>query len=204
MTNERLIIFTRYPEPGKTKTRMIPALGEVGAANLQRQMTEYTLIKTRDWQSNRCLSLEVYFAGGNESLMQAWLGNDLVYRQQSKGDLGQRMMSALQQSFADQMTKVVMIGIDCPDVNQRLINEAFDQLNHHDLVLGPAADGGYYLVGLSHFIPDLFTDIQWGTSQVFSKTKEIAKNLQLSTYYLSVLHDVDCPKDLHFWNKSLI
>ncbi|MGK7875641.1 MAG: TIGR04282 family arsenosugar biosynthesis glycosyltransferase [Xenococcaceae cyanobacterium] len=203
-TRERLIIFTRYPEPGTTKTRMIPALGAEGAAKLQRQMTEHTLMQGRKLQGDRSLSVEVHFAGGNQQLMRDWLGSDLVYRKQDEGDLGQRMKSAFEASFAAGMTGVVTIGIDCPDVNGTLMTEAFEALHQHDLVLGPAADGGYYLIGLGRLIPELFTGISWGTSEVLAKTKGIAQKLQLTVHYLSLLNDVDRPEDLHIWQRYQI
>ncbi len=200
-TNKTLIIFTRYPEPGKTKTRMIPTLGAEGAAKLQHQMTEHTLVEAKKLQTERSLSVEVHFAGGNQQLMQEWLGSDLVYRKQDEGDLGQRMKSAFEASFAAGMIGVVTIGIDCPDLNAALLAEAFEALDRHDLILGPAQDGGYYLIGLSRLIPELFTDIPWGTSEVLAKTKSIAQKLDLSVHCLSLLNDVDRPEDLPIWER---
>ncbi|MEQ8996584.1 MAG: TIGR04282 family arsenosugar biosynthesis glycosyltransferase [Coleofasciculus sp. B1-GNL1-01] len=194
--NETLIIFTRYPEPGKTKTRMIPALGEEGAANLQRQMTENTLAKAKKLQVFYPVFVEIHFAGGNQPLMQAWLGADLIYRQQSQGDLGKRMASAFEKSFAAGMTSVVIIGTDCPDLDTQIIAEAFKLLKTQDLVLGPAQDGGYYLIGLRRLIPELFMGIHWGTSQVRQQTIEIADRLGLAIASLPILHDIDRPEDL--------
>ncbi|MEQ9624941.1 TIGR04282 family arsenosugar biosynthesis glycosyltransferase [Coleofasciculus chthonoplastes] len=193
---ESLIIFTRYPEPGKTKTRMIPALGEKGAAKLQRQMTENTLAKAKKLQAFHPVSVEIHFAGGNQQLMQAWLGADVIYYQQSEGDLGKRMASAFEKSFAAGMTGVVIIGTDCPDLNPQIMAEAFKFLETQDLVLGPAQDGGYYLIGLRRLIPELFVGIHWGTSQVRQQTVEIADNLGLAIASLPILHDIDRPEDL--------
>ncbi|MGK7914789.1 MAG: TIGR04282 family arsenosugar biosynthesis glycosyltransferase [Prochloraceae cyanobacterium] len=199
---ESLIIFTRYPEPGKTKTRTIPALGAEGAAQLQRQMSEHTLVQARRVQSDRSLAVEVHFTGGDRQLMKDWLGSDLIYRYQSEGDLGVRMRSAFELSFNAGMTGVAIIGIDCPDLNASLMAEAFEALTCDcDLVLGPAADGGYYLIGLNRLIPELFADISWGTSQVLAQTKAIAEKLELNVYYLSVLNDVDRPEDLEIWQR---
>lgn len=194
--NETLIIFTRYPEPGKTKTRMIPALGEEGAAKLQRQMTENTLAKAKKLQEFHPVSVEIYFAGGNQQLMELWLGADVIYRQQSEGDLGERMASAFERSFAAGMTGVVIIGTDCPDLDNQIMSEAFQWLEAHDLVLGPAQDGGYYLIGLRRLIPELFVGINWGTSQVRQQTVEIAGNLGLAIAFEPMLHDIDRPEDL--------
>ena len=201
MSPECLIIFSRYPEPGKTKTRMIPALGKEGAAKLQRQMTEHTLHQARKLLSYRPLTVEVHFAGGDRQLMQEWLGSDVTFYQQETGDLGQRMKSAIRRAFAAGMAKVVIIGTDCPDVNPSILTEAFDALERQDLVLGPAEDGGYYLIGLNCPIPQLFNQIQWGTDQVLTQTKNIANKLGLDVYDLPLLADVDRPEDLPIWHK---
>lgn len=199
---ERLIIFTRYPEPGSTKTRLIPALGAEGAATLQRQMTEYTISKVRELHGNS-IAVEVHFDGGKQQLMQDWLGSDIVYRPQSSGDLGSRMARSLSLALQSGTERVVIIGTDCPGLNAQLMAQAFHQLHSHDLVLGPAMDGGYYLLGLRYFIPELFSGISWGTAEVLQRTVDIAKNLNLSVAYLPHLADVDRPEDLPVWEKRL-
>ncbi len=197
---QHLIIFTRYPEAGKTKTRMIPALGTKGAADLHRQMTEHTLTQVKQLQSN-AISFEVRFAGGDVHLMQGWLGSDLIYHSQGDGDLGQRMARSLLSAFQSGAENAVIIGTDCPDVNADILAEAFAKLHHYNLVLGPAMDGGYYLVGLQYPIPELFIDIDWGTAKVLQQTVEIAENLNLSVVYLPYLADIDRPEDLPIWEK---
>lgn len=187
-----LIIFTRYPEPGKTKTRLIPALGEVGAAKLQRQMTEYTLSLV----TISHFSTEVRFAGGNVQLMRDWLGSELIYQEQGEGELGVRMARSLSSAFQSGATQIVIIGTDCPSLNAEILTTAFHQLQQHDLVLGPAIDGGYYLIGLQQFIPELFVNIDWGTAQVLAQTVKIAQKLNLSIFYLPELADIDRPEDL--------
>lgn len=202
MVKERLIIFTRYPEPGKTKTRMIPALGAEKAAELQRQMTEHTLIQVRELQNNRPITVEVRFAGGDMTRMAQWLGLDLIYQSQGEGDLGTRMARSLSLAFQDRINHAVIIGTDCPGLNAQIMAEAFGLLHQsHDLVLGPALDGGYYLLGLRYFIPELFISINWGTAEVLQQTVEIAKQLKLSIAYLPDLADVDRPEDLPVWEK---
>jgi len=239
---ECLIIFTRYPEPGKTKTRLIPLLGAEGAARLQRQMTEQTLAQVKELKAFRPLSVEVHFAGGNQQLMQDWLGSntrrdtspptpllqgegsipppfpsregggmgglgvsypssiglgsDIIYRQQSEGDLGRRMALAFKESFSAGMTGVVIIGTDCPDLNAQLMVKAFHAIEQNDLVLGPALDGGYYLIGLRRLIPELFTGISWSTAEVLEQTRSIAERLDLAIAFLPLLNDIDRPEDL--------
>ncbi|MEA5536323.1 TIGR04282 family arsenosugar biosynthesis glycosyltransferase [Crocosphaera sp. XPORK-15E] len=199
LNNYTLIIFTRYPEPGKTKTRLIPVLGAEGAANLQQKLTEHTLKEAKKLLNY--LAISIYYTGKNKQLMQAWLGDDLTYYSQASGDLGNRMNSAFAESFKLGFSKVVIIGIDCPDLNINILKSAFNYLENNDLVLGEAADGGYYLIGLKKVIPELFKDIAWGTSQVLLMTKNIADQLNLSYHLLPILSDIDRPEDLQIWEK---
>lgn len=201
----RLILFTRYPEVGKTKTRLIPYLGAEQAACLQRQMTEHIIAEMQRVSVNYSPSLEIHFAGGNRDQMATWLGDHLCYCPQSSGDLGMRMSRAFSQGFQDGMQRVVMIGADCPDVTSNLLAQAFQSLEASDIVLGPALDGGYYLIGLSEtccsVYQDLFQGIEWGTSQVFDQTVAIARHLNLSFTALTPLSDIDRPEDLAIWDN---
>ncbi|MBD1834713.1 TIGR04282 family arsenosugar biosynthesis glycosyltransferase [Cyanobacteria bacterium FACHB-472] len=196
MSTECLIVFTRYPEPGKAKTRLIPALGTQGAANLHRQLAEYTLSQVRELQGERPTNVEVYFTGGNQQLMKDWLGADFVYKPQVDGDLGLRIVSAFDGAFGSGIEGALIIGTDCPDLSAKIMSEAFDELILHDLVLGPALDGGYYLIGLRRVFPQLFAGIPWGTSEVLAKTIAIASSMNLSIAYLPPLADIDRPEDL--------
>ncbi len=199
----RLIIFTRFPKPGKTKTRLIPALGPEGAADLQRQMTQRTLLWAKSLAADFKVALEVRFAGGNKREYQTWLGNNLDFVPQGRGNLGERMSRALQEAFAEKIRRVILVGTDCPGLTPDLGREAFTGLRSHDLVLGPAKDGGYYLIGLRKMIPQLFDAIPWGGNNVFSKTLDIARRLRLRVHILAALHDVDRPEDLPVWEKSV-
>jgi rSAM/selenodomain-associated transferase 1 len=180
---------------------MIPALGSLGAADLQRQMTEYTLSQAQVLQNS--ISIEVRFAGGDLQLMQEWLGDSLLYQCQGEGDLGDRMVRSLLNGFEKNAAQVIIIGTDCPDANSQILAQAFAQLQTFDLVLGPALDGGYYLIGLRRFIPELFLNIHWGTSQVFQQTVDVAKKLNISYVCLPALSDIDRPEDLLIWERIL-
>jgi len=196
MISEQLIIFTRYPEPGKAKTRLIPVLGKEGAANLHRLMAQRMITNALSLQKSRQLSVAIHYTGSSEQLMQDWLGTDMIYCQQSGGDLGARMSAALQKSLDLGIDKVVIIGTDCPKLKLEIIAKAFDELSDQDLVLGPAKDGGYYLIGLCRIMPELFDGIKWGTSEVFADTLAIAQKLNLSIAVLPILADIDRPEDL--------
>ncbi|MGA7937789.1 MAG: TIGR04282 family arsenosugar biosynthesis glycosyltransferase [Kovacikia sp.] len=201
--SECLIIFTRYPEPGKAKTRLIPALGPRGAAELHRQMAEYTLAQVRQFRAMRSLSVEVRFVGGDLTQMEGWLGSDLAYKPQGAGDLGDRMFHACQSAWNDGYHSMVILGTDCPELDAALLQKAFQELQQQDLVVGPATDGGYYLIGLRQPVPELFQGITWSTSTVFQQTLEIAAALGLTIACLPTLSDVDQPEDLKIWQRRM-
>jgi uncharacterized protein len=193
-----LIIFTRYPEPGKTKTRLIPALGEDGAAQLHRRMAEHTLEQAR---SLSC-AIEIWYVGGTKELMQDWLGKDLRYREQPAGDLGDRMCGAFRSAFEQGYQSVMIIGTDCPGITTAILSQGFTELRNQVVAIGPAIDGGYYLIGLQRLVPELFQGITWSTSTVFSETVAIADRLQLPTYLLPSLPDIDLPADLKYLDSK--
>jgi uncharacterized protein len=198
---DRLILFTRYPVSGQVKTRLIPALGPEGSCKLHRLMTERTLQQLKEYSLFLSIGLEVRFDGGNEALMKAWLGPELNFRGQGHGDLGVRLERAFQEAFQSGTNRVVIIGADCPGLTPEILRRAFDGLADHDLVLGPARDGGYYLVGLSRRLSPLFADIPWGTGEVFNRTHKIANKLGLKQIILEPLDDIDRPEDLPIWEK---
>ena len=204
---ERLIIFTRYPEPGTTKTRMIPELGADGAANLQRRMTEHIVCRVVKLIGTRNMPVEIRYEGGSEQLMAAWLGNRFSYCPQGQGDIGIRMGRALKHAFTQGFETVVIIGSDIPDITTDILQNAFEILKDIDLVLGPAGDGGYYLIGVHrktfrHWNPRLFNDISWGTENVLPQTLTIAEKLGLNYSLLDTLNDVDRPEDLRVWYRA--
>ena len=202
---QRLVVFTRYPDPGKTKTRLIPALGAEGAATLQRQMTERTLAQARQWlqTAGANAQLEIRFAGGDRSLMRQWLGDDLAYEPQGDGDLGVRMSRTFQAAAAARVERTAIVGIDCPQVDADLLQQLFQALAEHPLVLGPAVDGGYYAIGLQKPLSPLFSGIDWGTERVRSQTVAAAATLGLQPEFLPLLADVDRPEDLAIWQQTI-
>jgi len=199
----RLIVFTRYPQPGTTKTRLIPALGAEGAAWLQQDLTRHVLARARELRELAGVEIEVRFEGGDAEKMGATFGHDLCYVSQGPGDLGDRMERAFGESFADGVRQAVLIGADCPGVTAELLRKAFDQLAENDLVLGPAEDGGYYLVGLRRGEPALFSGIEWGSDGVFEATMCRAHEQSLQVGLLETLSDIDRPEDLAVWQESL-
>lgn len=199
---ERLIVFARYPEPGRTKTRLIPALGEAGAADLQRRMTHKVLDEARELKRRRGVAVEVRYAGGDGDAMAAVFGDDLRYRAQVGEGLGARLHGAFVEAFGEGCDRVVTIGSDCPGMTAERLAEAFEGLGRADAVIGPAEDGGYYLIGLNRPVAGLFDDgIEWGSERVLAQTLERAAGLGVSVHRLGELTDVDRPEDLAVWRR---
>ena len=188
----RLMVFTRYPEAGSVKTRLIPALGKTGAARIHKKMTEGTIKTASHFKGE----LEVHFSGGNRKLMKKWLSNRLRYRKQKGKDLGEKLCNAFKMAFSEGSKKIVIIGTDCPRLTADHINKAFSLLDKFDLVLGPARDGGYYLIGLNNYRPELFKNIDWGSHLVFQQTVNIAQTRSIKLATLEKLADIDMPEDL--------
>jgi rSAM/selenodomain-associated transferase 2/rSAM/selenodomain-associated transferase 1 len=202
MSGRSLIIFTRYPEPGKVKTRVIPALGQEGAASLQKAMIEHTLRWAKSLSQKMPDLVEVRFEGGSRRLMKEWLGAGLSYVPQGEGDMGERMAQAFQENFQRKKGKVVLVGTDIPQLTAFHVRIAFKALKRHEMVIGPSVDGGYYLIGLKEMVPELFKSISWGTATVYEDTMEKAEKLGLSVKSLEPLQDVDIPEDLPVWEKA--
>ena len=206
LSDARLIVFTRYPEPGKTKTRLIPCLGPEGAAGLQRRMTEHLLSTVDRLASDEAVNVEVRYAGGSGKLMKNWLGPGFTFIPQGRGALDRRMGSAFAAAFNSGARRVIIIGTDIPDISTGILIRAFDSLKHSDLVFGPAADGGYYLIGMHagsfrRALPALFTGIDWGSATVLNRSLKIAESCGLTVKLLEELQDVDRPEDLAAWNQ---
>ena len=193
---KKLLIFTRYPVAGRTKTRLIPALGAAGAANLQRLMTERTLRTAENLAAEFQPEVEIRHAGGTGGQMKNWLGPNRIYREQGGGDLGEKMSRAMSEAFQAGYRQVMVIGADCPGLSPEILASGFAGLADHDLVLGPAKDGGYYLLGLARPCPELFSNRSWGSNLLLAETMTAAKKLALKCYLLEELADVDRPEDL--------
>ncbi len=186
----RLVLFTRYPTAGLAKTRLIPALGADGAAALHRRLTERALGTMRA----SGLPLEVRTTGGTTDAFAAWLGRDVALVEQGEGDLGARMARAAASS------PVVLLGADVPDLSVRHVAAAAAALaGGAEVVIGPAEDGGYYLLGLPAPLPWLFEDMPWGTEAVLALTLQRLAGRGIVPALLDTLADLDRPEDLPRW-----
>jgi len=191
----RLVLFGRYPVPGRTKTRLVPFLGAVGAAELHRHLTERAFREARSAAGRSGMTLEVSFEGGTPSGMRRWLGPQARYSQQVPGDLGQRMEAAFHRAFREGCGRVVLFGTDVPGLSAPVLDRAMDRLRDRDVVLGPSTDGGYWLIGLKR-PGDLFRDVPWGSGDVLARTLRRIEALGLSQALLDPLTDVDTMEEV--------
>jgi rSAM/selenodomain-associated transferase 1 len=181
----RVALFTRWPTPGEAKTRLIPALGPQGAADLHRRLTERTVATVRA----AGLLLEIRSTGAEPAAFRDWLGVESVV-DQGEGDLGHRLARTAQ------ALPVLLLGADIPGLTAGHLAAAATALEHAPAVIGPAADGGYWLLGLAVPMPDLFENIAWGTGTVLAET---LARLPPGTPQLETLADLDTPEDLARW-----
>ncbi len=187
-----ILLFAKYPVPGLVKTRLVPALGAVRAARLHRRLTEAALDTGRE----SGLSVAVCAAGAPLHRFRAWLGDGLRYERQSNGDLGRRLDHAFTAAFHRGSATVIAIGADVPGLTPTILREAARALESTDVVLGPATDGGYTLIGVRQPQPALFRNIAWGTDRVLAQTRTALAASGLTCCELPELSDVDRADDL--------
>lgn len=197
----RLILFARFPVAGKVKTRLIPALGAEGATALHRRLVLRTLRTAYSLCQSQSVELEIRFAGDDENEMRHWLGDGWLCRPQCEGDLGQRMAGAFADSFREGSPATVIIGSDCPSLTPETLAAAFESLKTNPVVFGPATDGGYYLIGLTRLVPELFQGIAWGTETVLAQSLETLTRLGSKPALLTPLDDLDRPEDVTAWKR---
>jgi rSAM/selenodomain-associated transferase 1 len=177
----------KVPKPGEVKTRLGKETGMNEACNIYQKLAEHQLgeIPYR-------FRLEIHYAPAAESAqMKAWLGKDRTYVAQAEGNLGDRLTVAAQDVFDRKAEALVFLGGDCPDVTAHLLEEVAAQLAHHDVILGPATDGGYYLIAMTRHHPRLFESVDWSTDRVLGQTKDRIQELGLRMFLLPWLSDVD-------------
>lgn len=189
-------MMTRLPREGRNKTRLIPALGSSGATAFHEQLARHAIGRASAYAlMHPGTKLQIHLEGGSALEGRSWLGN-IDCRVQSDGDLGQRLQAAVEQAFDESARRVLVMGTDCPSLNEPLLAQAFDSLNRADLVFGPAADGGYYLVGMNKSFPGIFKNIEWGGPQVLKQSLAAAAGSGVNPALLEILPDVDVPEDL--------
>jgi rSAM/selenodomain-associated transferase 1 len=195
----RLLIFIKEPVSGQVKTRLAVEIGADAACHVYRRCVERTLERLAVLRDDITLYVEPAEATGR---IQTWLGSEWPVSPQRGVTLGERMAQAIDRAFKEGMRRVAVIGTDSPWIDHPLIEEAFTAMEQADLVIGPARDGGYYLVGLARPTPGLFQGMPWSTSQVLDQTLGKARALGLSVSLLPEGYDVDRLTDLQQWMQQ--
>ncbi|MCH8029638.1 MAG: TIGR04282 family arsenosugar biosynthesis glycosyltransferase [Candidatus Dadabacteria bacterium] len=194
-TGNALIVFLKYPVPGRVKTRLADEIGTEKAAAIYKKMAEEVVTNTTG--RGKYTSLIFYDPPEAEHHIKRWLSYaHNRYLPQTGADLGERMKNAFEKTFALGFKNNIIIGTDCPGITTGLLGSAFESLSAHDAVIGPANDGGYYLLGLRRAQPELLTGLDWSTNRVFEQTVEKMRKSGLTWHELETLPDIDTHEDL--------
>ncbi len=206
MTSEQkdtaIIVFTKFPVEGKVKTRLAKNMGNKFAVSFYRVCAEHTfkeLIKVKETGSE----LFLFYSEENEiEQVMNWAGNNFNYYSQQGNDLGLKMYNAFETVFKKGYKKVIIVGTDAPDVSMNLVQSVISVLDNYSVVIGPANDGGYYLLGFKSKLIDLFSGIEWSTNSVFDNTIEKLNRSKINYFMLDELTDIDTAEDLQNWLKQ--
>lgn len=190
MQAQQLIVFVKNAEPGRVKTRLAATIGNKKALEIYHGLLAYTIAQTQELT----ISKKVFYS---PSIIKddQWAKAGFDQALQSFGQLGNRMSDAFKQAFQDGYRSAAIIGSDCPELTTKILNQAFEALETHDVVMGPAEDGGYYLLGMSSFQPELFQHKQWSSNSVGPDTQADCLRLGLSLALLPTLSDIDYEED---------
>ncbi|SFB11915.1 hypothetical protein SAMN04489723_104301 [Algoriphagus aquimarinus] len=188
-----ILIFQKNAELGKVKTRLAATIGDQGAFEAYQLLVNYThkVVSQSPFE-------KILFYSNHLEEDRAKYPENYRFELQSGDGLGDKMGNAFQRLFEDKFDSLIIIGTDCAEISPELIAEAFERLKDSDVVIGPAHDGGYYLLGMRKFIPGLFEGIPWSTDQVATLTMNYLEKHQISFDLLPTLSDVDFEED---WNK---
>lgn len=196
MKKEVVLVFQKNAILGKVKTRLASGMGEARALEIYRHLTQSTYSVLEDMSA----PVWTYFSDFIPETVNTSIAKSFV---QEGHDLGERMANAFARSFELGMDKVVLIGTDCPTLQSHHLHEAFEALTHSDLVVGPATDGGYYLIGMKRRADYLFEGISWSTAEVLSQTLAVAKAHGLLPTLLEELSDIDTQEDWERYSSQI-
>ncbi len=185
-----LIIFIKNPIRGKVKTRIAATVGDDEALAIYQKLLDFTKKTTLSVTVKRYL----FYSEAIEN-NDTWSLDFFDKKQQYGANLGERMKNAFESVFSEGYTKVAIIGSDCLELSPEILNNAFEKLEKNDFVIGPADDGGYYLIGMNHFMPSVFDNIQWSEAKVFDDTVEKINRLNKKYSCLPTLSDTDTEID---------
>ncbi len=186
-----LIIFTKNPEAGLVKTRLAQTVGDEKALEVYETLREHTALVTATVEAER----QVYYSRFIPS-SDLFFTSKFTFKLQEGEDLGARMLHAIRTGFQTGFRHIVLIGTDCYELSSDMLNQAFKALERSDAVIGPAIDGGFYLIGLNMLLPELFLNRQWSTPEVCRETIEVLQRFAIPYELLTALSDIDTFDDL--------
>jgi uncharacterized protein len=195
-----LLLFVKYPDRGKVKSRLSKEFGEDTVLPLY----EAFVLDVLETVNKAKYRFKICFhpPSAREKIV-SWLGKSYVYMPQNGSDLGEKMKNAFASAFSEGFEKVMLVGSDIPDLPKEIFDQAF--ASDGEAVIGPATDGGYYLIGFQRdtFLPHIFEGMQWSTASVFGRTMEIFRKHSVKVHILPQWRDVDTPEDLRaFYERN--
>ena len=195
MSNKKcILVFIKFPDKGNVKSR----LSQVFDADTVSSLYECFVFDLLETLGKGRYHVKICFSPPEAyDRVVRWIGKGYTCMPQKGKDLGKRMKNAFLDTFAEGFSEVLLIGSDIPDLTMEVLHEAF-AFDRYDASIGPASDGGYYLIGFTDktFLPEIFKEIAWGTGTVFKQTMKLLKRHRLTVRVLPVLHDVDRPEDV--------
>ncbi|MCM8542644.1 MAG: TIGR04282 family arsenosugar biosynthesis glycosyltransferase [Lentisphaeraceae bacterium] len=195
----KVFIYCRYPELGKVKTRIARECGDVIALALYEKMLDAVFENVK----NSSYPFEVHYTGCDKASVDTWL-KGVESKKQISGSLGEKLKHSVSEWFESSDEAIVIVGSDQLEIDQSVLEETEENLKKNDVVLGPAEDGGYYLIAMNKAYLQLFDGINWGTETVLEETQNKILESGLSYYLLNEKNDIDYLKDVPAeWKKEL-
>lgn len=193
MNKNALIIFARNPELGKVKNRLAKTIGKEKALEIYNKLLSNVYSETKDLKCKKYLFL-------TERTDSGLFNDTYIQKIQTGAGLGNKMLNAIGKVLEDGNEKVILTGTDIPGLTSEIIIEAFQKLSDHDVVIGPAKDGGYYLIGMKEIMSPVFENMKWSNDQVLNITLDRISKMGKSFYLLEELADIDTEEDLEEYN----
>ena len=200
MNQQLLLIFTKNPELGKVKTRLAKTIGDQKALEVYQYLLEHTQNITLDLSNTD----KAVFYSKFVDTTDLWEAANYQKQVQQGEGLGERMNNAFVWGFDQRYRSIIIIGSDCIEITQAIVEEAFQALQTQDFVIGPAKDGGYYLLGMNALHSQVFENKTWSTASVFQDTVQDLKAISNKIHYLPQLSDVDTEEDLASFPVKLV
>ena len=198
MAKSGLIIFVKSPIAGEVKTRLAADIGDEKALEIYWQLLQITKKVALQFNGSKMIWSNKDWSDNSDF----WPIETFQFHLQKGTDLGEKMTKAFDYHFKEGFTKLILIGSDCPEINISILNAAEQALDHHDLVIGPATDGGYYLIAMKEVHYELFQNMEWSHPQVLEQSLQRAKSKSLSVHLLQTLSDIDNVADLNLLSNE--